>query len=120
MDFLNEAGVQVTDQFLVVRNEKFEISKIISAKPAPAARPPCAVCALLLCGCILIMLFHPLCSLPFIAAAAYFVIVHDKKPCRIILTVSTAATTQVFTGLDAKMLSKLEDAICNAKKVRKP
>jgi hypothetical protein len=118
MDFLDEAGVKVTDQFLVTQDKKFEISKIIEIKTATEEHVSLAVYAALLVGGLLILFLHPLCGVAFTATAAC-IICRDRRSHRIVLTVTTTTTVDVLKGRDMQFLKKVEDAVKKAKDYRK-
>ncbi|WP_417911637.1 hypothetical protein [Candidatus Electronema sp. TJ] len=107
--------MQLTKQFLITEEGKFELSKIVSVKLREEEYLPMCVYPLLVPGVLLILFFHPLCSLSCLIPAAWFAVCHKRKvPCAVV-TVCTAATTQVVKLSSKGQLQELEAAISKAK-----
>ena len=107
--------MQLTEQFLITEKGQFELSKILSVKPAEQDCLPAPVYPLLLLGALLILFLHPLCSLLFLVPAAWLAACGRRKaPCAAV-TVCTASTTYVVKLSDSGQFKELEAAICKAK-----
>lgn len=107
--------MQLTKQFLITEEGKFELSKIVSVKLREEEYLPMCVYPLLVPGVLLILFLHPLCSLLFLVPAAWLAACGSRKaPCATV-TVCTASTTYVVKLSDSGQFKELEAAICKAK-----
>lgn len=107
--------MQITGQFLIIKEGKVELGKILSVKPADKEHLPAPVYPLLFLGILLILFLHPLCSLLFLAPAAWLTACHSRKAPYAAVTVCTAASTYIVKLSDSGQLKELEAAICKAK-----
>lgn len=112
--------MQLTEQFLVTGEGRLELNKILSVRLTEAEYLPAPVYPFLLLGIILILLLHPLCSLLFLIPAAWFAACHKRRVPYAVVTVCTAATTQVLRLSDIGEFKALEAAITKAKGSRVP
>jgi hypothetical protein len=107
--------MQIDGQFLITEEEKVELGKILSVKAADKDYLPASVLPLLLVGILLILLLHPLCSLLFLAPAAWQTACNSRKDPYAAVTVCTAASTYMVNVSDSGQIKELEAAICKTK-----
>jgi hypothetical protein len=111
--------MRLTEQFLITEEGQFELSKIVSVKLTQEEYLPAPVYPLLVFGILLILFFHPLCSLSCLIPAAWFAVCHKRKAPRAVVTVCLASVTHVVKVSDSEQFKELEAAISKAKSSRK-
>lgn len=111
--------MRLTEQFLITEEGQFELSKIVSVRLTQEEYLPAPVYPLLVLGILLILFFHPLCSLLCLVPAAWFAVCHKRKVPRAVVTICLASVTHVVKLSGSGQLKELEAAISKAKSSRK-
>lgn len=107
--------MRLTEQFLITEAGQFELRKIVSVQLTEEEYLPVPVYPLLVLGILLILFFHPLCSLSCLIPAAWFAVCHKRKVPRAVVTVCLASVTHVVKLSNKGQLQELEAAISKAK-----